>query len=213
MNKPLVNILTRTSNRPNAFELNKMSVRSQTYKNIRHVVCVDNDTTEKYVKLYSDVDYIMVDREQIIKEDTSINPNTGKYSPHNLYFNQLMLEVKEGWVMILDDDDRLANIKVIETIMEKLPNEDSMAIFQMRFPNNKPIPANGTLNQRPRLGNIGSPCIIFHSKYLEGVKWDGWKCGDFRFIDKIFNKIKTVVTIERMLVNIGQIGNGNRTDI
>jgi len=213
MDKPLVNIVTRTSNRPNAFALNKATVRSQTYENIRHIVCVDDDVTEEYVKTYSDVDYIVIDREQIIKNDTSENPQTGKYAPHNLYFNPLMAEIKEGWVMMLDDDDRLANGKVIENVMEKLPDEDSMVVFQMRFPNNKPIPANGTLDQRPRLGNIGSPCIIFHSKHLEGVEWDGWKCGDFRFIEKIFNKMKTVVTIQQMLVTIGQIGDGNRKDI
>ena len=213
MDKPLVNILTRTSNRPNAFEINKMTVRTQTYENIRHIVCVDDEVTEDYVKHYNDVDYIVIDREEIIKNDTSVNPNTGKYSPHNLYFNQLIGEVKEGWVMILDDDDRLVNSKVIDDIMGKLPDDDTMAIFQMRFPNGRPIPANGTLNGAPILGNIGSPCVMFHSKYLVGIEWDGWKCGDFRFIEKIFNKIKTVVTIERMLVTIGQIGDGNRTDI
>jgi len=46
MEKPLLNILTRTSNRPNAFELNKMTVRTQTYPNIRHIVCVDDELSE-----------------------------------------------------------------------------------------------------------------------------------------------------------------------
>ena len=134
MNKPLLNILTRTSNRPKAFELNKMTVRSQTYSNIRHIVCVDDELTENYVRDYNDVDYIVIDREKIVKEDNSVNPNTGKYSPHNLYFNKLMGEIKEGWVMILDDDDRLSNSKSIEKIMDKLEGEDSMVVFQMRFP-------------------------------------------------------------------------------
>ena len=213
MEKPLLNILTRTSNRPNAFELNKTTIRTQTYPNIRHIVCVDDELSENYVKQYNDVDYIVIDREEIIKNDNSVNPNTGKYSPHNLYFNKLMDEVNEGWVMILDDDDRLSNSKSIEKIMDKIEGEDSMVIFQMRFPNNRPIPSNGSLKQRPRIGNIGSPCIVFHSKHLEGVKWDGWKCGDFRFIEKIYNKVKTVVTMQQMLVTIGQIGDGNRGDI
>lgn len=213
MDKPLVNILTRTSNRPNGFELNKMTIRSQTYKNIRHIVCVDNVETEEYVMYYDDVDYIVVDREGLIERDTIPDLGTGKYAPHNLYFNPLMAEVKEGWIMMLDDDDRLANGKVIEKIMDSLPDEDTMAIFQMRFPNKRPIPANGTLEMAPRLGNIGSPCIMFHSKYLEGIEWDGWKCGDFRFIEKIYNKVPKKVTIQEMLVTIGQIGDGNRGDL
>ena len=119
MEKPLLNILTRTSNRPNAFELNKMTVRTQTYPNIRHIVCVDDELSENYVKQYNDVDYIVIDREEIIKKDNSVNPNTGKYSPHNLYFNKLMDEVKEGWVMILDDDDRLSNSDSMKKLWEE----------------------------------------------------------------------------------------------
>ena len=92
-------------------------------------------------------------------------------------------------------------------------NEDTIAIFQMRFPGNIPIPSNGTVNQPPRIGNIGSPCFIFHSKYLKDLKWDGWKCGDFRFIEKVYNKIPNKVAIEKMLVTIGQIGDGKREDI
>jgi hypothetical protein len=213
MNKPLVNILTRTSNRPIAFSLNKLSVRSQTYDNIRHIVSVDDELSEKYVKGYNDIDYITINKEDIIKNDKSVNPNTGKYSPHNLYFNELMSKVNGGWVMILDDDDRLSNSRVIETIMDKLTNEDTIAIFQMRFPGNIPIPSNGTVNQPPRIGNIGSPCFIFHSKYLKDLKWDGWKCGDFRFIEKVYNKIPNKVAIEKMLVTSGQIGDGKKSDL
>lgn len=212
MHKPLINILTRTSNRPNAFELNRNTILSQTYDNINQIVCVDDDASENYVKNYG-VTYIKVDRENLIKSDTSTNPNTGKYSPHNLYFNPLMAEVKDGWIMILDDDDRLSNVNVISKIVDKIEDEDTMVIWQMKFPNRQAIPSTDTINLPPRLGNIGSPCFLFHSKHLGDIKWDGWKCGDFRFIEKIYNKIPKKVTIPETLVVIGQIGDGNRTDL
>ena len=213
MNNPLINILTRTSNRPNAFYLNKSTVRSQSYKNIRHIVSVDDEFTEAYVKTYSDVDYITINKNSIINDDNSINPNTGKYSPHNLYFNPLMCEVKEGWIMILDDDDRFSNGNSLETIVNSIKDEDTMVIWQMRFPNGMALPPTNLINEPPKLGTIGSPCILFHSKYLGDTKWDGWKCGDFRFINSIYNKVPNKVTIPEMLVTIGQIGDGNRSDL
>ena len=212
MDKPLINILTRTSNRPNAFDLNYNVVKSQTYDNVRQIVSVDDSITENYVKKY-DVDYIFIDRDKIIEEDKSINPNTGKYSPHNLYFNPLMKEVKDGWIMFLDDDDRFSTSKSLEQIADVIEDEDTMVIWQMRFPNGRALPPTEIINQSPRLGAIGSPCTLFHSKYLGDIEWDGWKCGDFRFINKIYNKIPNKVTIPKMLVNIGQIGDGKREDI
>jgi hypothetical protein len=47
------------------------------------------------------------ERDKIIEEDKSINPNTGKYSPHNLYFNEMYGKITEGWIIFLDDDDNL----------------------------------------------------------------------------------------------------------
>jgi glycosyltransferase involved in cell wall biosynthesis len=212
MEKPLINILTRTSNRPNAFYLNKSTIRSQTYKNIRHIVSVDDESTEEYVKLYPDTDYIFVNREKLIEDDISTNPNTGKYSPHNLYFNPLMREVKDGWVMLLDDDDRFANGKALETIVNSIPDEDTMVIWQMRFPNGAALPPISVMDEPPILGLIGSPCVLFHSKYIGDTQWDGWKCGDFRFITSIYNKIPKKVIIPQILVTIGQIGDGDRKD-
>ena len=209
---PLINILTRTSNRPKAFDKNFKSVLNQTYKNIRHIVSINDDHTEKYVKEY-DVDYIKIDRERIISEDQSPNPNTGDYSPHNLYFNQLIKEVKDGWVMFLDDDDYLSDNDGVERIVNLLPDEDTMAIFQMMFPNGRPLPPINILNQPPTLGTIGSPCVLFHSKWVDGINWDGWKCGDFRFIEKLYNKIPNKVTIPDVFVNVGQIGDGKKGDI
>lgn len=212
MDKPLINILTRTSNRPNAFDLNYNVVTSQTYKNVRQIVSVDDNLTEEYVKKY-DVDYIFIDRDKIIEEDKSINPNTGKYSPHNLYFNLLMKEVKDGWVMFLDDDDRFSTAKSLEQIVNVIEDEDTMVVWQMRFPNGRALPPSEIINNPPRIGTIGSPCILFHSKYVEDIEWDGWKCGDFRFINKIYNKVPKKVTIPKMLVTVGQIGDGKRTDL
>tara|TARA_R110000796_G_scaffold63162_2_gene145635 strand:+ start:8052 stop:9830 length:1779 start_codon:yes stop_codon:yes gene_type:complete len=210
--KPLINILTRTSGRPNGFKINRDSVTNQTYKNIRHLVCIDDDKSEEYVK-DSGVDYIKIDREKIIEEDKIADFKTGPYSPHNLYFNKLLGEVKDGWVLILDDDDKLTNDHAIETMVKHVKDEDTMVIHQMMFVGNRALPPTNVINDPPKLGQIGSPCILYHSKYSEDEVWDGWKCGDFRFIEKIYNKIPNKVTIPETLVTVGQIGHGNKQDL
>lgn len=213
MNPPLINILTRTSNRPNFFDINKTTINTQTYKNIKHIVSVDNEETFTYVSSYDDVKIISINREKIIENDNSVNPNTGIYSPHNLYFNEMLKNVEDGWIMFLDDDDRFSTSQSLEKIVNLIDNEDTLFIWQMRFPNGKAIPTTETINNKPSIGNIGSPCILFHSKYLKNIEWDGWKCGDFRFIKTIYDIIPNKKTIPEMLVTIGQIGNGDKKDL
>lgn len=60
-NNNLINILIRTSNRPNGFARIIDNIRSQTYKNYRIIVSVDNDETEEYVRKYKDVEYIRLE--------------------------------------------------------------------------------------------------------------------------------------------------------
>jgi glycosyltransferase involved in cell wall biosynthesis len=87
MKNPVINILTRTSNRPNFFKICFESVSKQTYKNINHIISVDNIETEEYVKKYTD-NYIVVK-----KFDGYIpyNPiyDVRRPAPYNLYLNEL----------------------------------------------------------------------------------------------------------------------------
>lgn len=114
MKKPLINILTRTSNRPIGFDINVKSVKEQTYDNINHIIGYDNDEDLNYINKYDGLIKVKVDRESLISADTSPNPMTGKYSPHNLYFNEMMKIVTDGWIIYYDDDDKLAHPMVIE---------------------------------------------------------------------------------------------------
>lgn len=213
MQKPLINILTRTSNRPNFFKRNVENVKSQTYKNVRHIVSYDNDNDLDYINRYSDLRLVKIDKDKLIREDNSPNPNTGKYSPHNLYLNEMLKVINEGWVIILDDDDVFSGEKSLEKIANHLTNDDLMVIWQMNFINNTPLPPLNLLYGKPVIGNIGSPCFTFNIKNLGDTKWDGWKCGDFRFISDIYNKIENKIIIPEVLVGINHIGSGNKTDI
>jgi hypothetical protein len=212
MHKPLINILTRTSNRPNFFNRNVNSVNSQTYKNIRHIVSYDNDDDLEYINKHGNLTLVKIDKNKLIQEDDSPNPNTGKYSPHNLYFNEMLKIVEEGWVIFLDDDDLFYDEHSLETIVNNILDDDTMVIWQMNFINNLILPPIDELNNKPKLGKIGSPCFTFNIKNIGDIKWDGWKCGDFRFILNIYNKIPNKIIIPKVLVDINNIGSGNKND-
>ena len=213
MHKPLINILTRTSNRPNFFNRNVNSVNSQTYKNIRHIVSYDNDGDLEYINKHNNLTLVKIDKDKLIREDNSPNPNTGKYSPHNLYFNEMLKVVEEGWVIFLDDDDLFYDENSLEIIVNNILDDDTMVIWQMNFINGLILPPTDELNDKPKLGKIGSPCFSFNIKQLGDIKWDGWKCGDFRFVEKIYNKTDKKITIPKILIDINNIGSGNKNDL
>jgi hypothetical protein len=65
------------------------------------------------------------------------------------------------------------------------------------------------------LATIGSPCVCVHSSIAKKIKWDGWKCGDYRYIIKAWDLSANKKWIKKSFVNIGSVnGNlGKRNDI
>lgn len=215
MDKPLINILTRTSNRPNGFERNVACIKAQTYDNIRHIVAYDNDDDLSYINLYDGIDLVKIDRKYLIDNDKYINPNTGKYSPHNMYFNQMMEHVEEGWVIYLDDDDFFTKSTVIQEIVNEINkhNDDTLIVWQFKLGNDLVLPKKLDKHNPPRIGGIGGSCIAFNIKYKHLSEWDSWKCSDYRVIKKLYEGIPNNVFIEKKYVFAPIPGSGNKKDI
>jgi hypothetical protein len=215
MGQPLINILTRTSNRPNGFRKNRESILGQTYKNINHIVCTDDKDSIGYIEENGVTDYLLVNREELIQNDKSIDPKTGRYSPHNLYFNEMIKKVELGWVIYLDDDDRFVDNTSVEQIVNLInkSDEDTIIYWRMVYGNGHFLPLDMSNNQKPKIGGIGSPCFTFNVKYNEKIKWDGWKCGDFRVIETLHKIIPKKVWYPKNLVFIPSAGFGDRKDI
>ena len=215
MQEPLINILTRTSNRPKGYKICENSINSQSYNNINHIVSYDNDKDLKYLDKCENK--VKINRSEIIKNDTSKNPNNPNFwfSPHNLYCNKLLDEVKEGWVMFLDDDDMLYDKSVIEKIVNNIVDEDTILIWKMRYPDGRYLPDNHSFKTETiRLGGIGSPCFLFHSKYKNESYWDAYKCGDYRFLEKLYKKIPNKKWINEIFIQLNNNGGfGKKKDI
>lgn len=216
MQKPLINILTRTSNRPNGFDMCVKSIKKQTYENINHIVSYDDDLDLNYINNYN-VSKIKINREEIIKNDKSVNPNNPNFwfSPHNLYCNSLLDEVKDGYIMFLDDDDMLLHENVIEVIVNNIVDEDTILIWKMQYPDGRLLPDSNSYNMKNiKLGGIGSPCFLFHSKWKDLYRWDAYKCGDYRFLEKLYKKIPNNKWINAPFIKLNNSGGlGKKEDI
>lgn len=209
----IINVLTRTSNRPIGFYNCRQSIVKQTYKSIKHFVSYENELDVKYLNEEG------INQVKVNKYEGEILSNSEGYlhAPYNLYCNELLGFVEEGWVLFLDDDDHLLHNKVIEEIVSKInkADEDTLFIWQMRYPNGKVLPTKKHFqNKELERNNIGSPCFIFHSKYKEHAKWDQWKASDYRVIKRLYKMIPKKKWMNKVYVQINNYGDlGNRNDI
>lgn len=207
------NILTRTSNRPSGFRRCYNSIKNQNYPNVTHYVSSDNERDLDYLSKYEDIIVHPVIKKQSLN---SQNEEELIFSPYNLYCNELLELIDDGWVLFLDDDDFLIYNGVLNFLNSQVSNADKsqMFIFQMRYPNGNVKPESIFFkNENIKKDHIGSPCFLVHSSVAKKVKWDQWKAADFRYIKGLENMVSDIKWIERPLIEIGNYGDwGSKND-
>jgi hypothetical protein len=210
----MINIITRTNNRPNGYKQNREQVircgmeMLAPFNEVNHIIITDDKESTKYI----DVPYTFFDKK---KEPTTDKPfGAIIWRPYNLYFNDVKDQLKEGWVMYIDDDDRLHNDRSLQDLYEILGqyNEDTIIFFQNEFKDGRKMPLDNW-DGVPRLNYIGGSCLIFHTKWMDDVVWDEWSGGDFRMMDKLYKKVPNKVFINKPIVYVNQTGSGKRQDI
>jgi len=194
--KQLINILIRTSDRPNYFARCLNSVLQQTYKNYRVIVSADNNKTKAYVNIYG-LQCINVKSMPRTQEQTA---------PWNLYLNDLMDQVDDGWIIFLDDDDYLADENVLENIAKQLDNKYKLYVWQMQWPNGRKIPEDTYFHKPFERKHIGMPCFTFHSVIKDKIRFDAMRAGDFRVISELEKYTDKINWIRQVYVKIGNTG-------
>ena len=113
---PLINIIVRTSGRPNYFARCIDSIRDQTYIHwLVHVVTDDEQDCADYVELYDGIENV-----QIYIYDKPERKIKGSY-PHHSYLNITTTDdIKSGWVIVLDDDFKFTSDDSLRTIVEEI---------------------------------------------------------------------------------------------
>ncbi|MCF6171611.1 MAG: hypothetical protein L3J31_02045 [Bacteroidales bacterium] len=136
--------------------------------------------------------------------------------PVNLFLNDLMNEVKGGFIMALDDDDCLTGSNSIKTIVENISGEDDLLFWRVKFPDGRIIPEDEYFKKTPVFRHISGIGFLFHSKYIQFAQWDGWRGGDFAVATKLFEVIPNKIHIDKVLTGLqrteGWGGRGARDD-
>jgi glycosyltransferase involved in cell wall biosynthesis len=200
--EPFLNILIRTSERPNYFNRLIKTIQLQRYQNYRLIISVDSSFMESYVKA-AGYRFIPVKKMHRSKQSTF---------PWNLYLNTLMDHVEEGWIMFIDDDDMYAHPYVFNMIADSLPDQNRMLIWKMRFSDGRTVPGNSYWGKTPfTRTQISMQCFAFHSKWKDHVRFDGQRAGDFRFTNRLLSYIhpEWLDIIAVRLSNFGNAGKAN----
>lgn len=207
MNGPLLNILIRTSNRPNYFRRLMENIKSQHYKNYRLIISADSVETTKYVAKYTN-------EKATIVEVPKLYRTPEQTFPWNLYLNNLMDRVEQGWIMFMDDDDQYTNEFTFDRIASHLPDKNSMLVWRLRFPDGRYVPAFEYMYKTPfTRKQIAMPCFAFHSTWKNRVRFDGQRAGDFRIANKLQEFLK-VEWCDWPLVQLDNFGNvGKQNDL
>ncbi len=199
MNDIFFNILVRTSGRPNYFKACISSIRRQSHQNFQVLVSYDDADSYAYVSKYPDVIPVKVGKPQI-----QSSPRHDSTAGHNLFFpnlylNSLLLHVKEGFILFLDDDDCLSEKDTLQTICDHINGEDDLIFWRVRFSNQRLIPSNAYFGQAPVYTQINTAGFSFHSRYIEFAQWDSWKGGDYFVANKLYDIIPNKIYIDRAL--------------
>jgi hypothetical protein len=192
--QPTVNILTRTCRRIDYFRKCIDSIRAQTYKNINVIVGIEaNDTqTIEYAYKYP---YRVVHYEEVeAPEAPETSSDFGVKFPYNQYLNVLTQKVWNGYIMYLDDDDRLITETAVEDMVREIEKSD--VLFWRVDLKRRIIPSdNGwekLKSKIPTVCDISGIGFMFHSKFKNYIDWGYWKRGDYRVAKKLcsLGKIK-----------------------
>lgn len=210
--KPLINILIRTSNRPNFFKNCVDSIYKQTYKNWKIIVGVDDSKSIGYVEPEK-CKIVKYNYENYVYPKKPNNPKYGVEFKYNLYVNELYHYVKNGYCLILDDDNILSKNNSLEIMTSQLENQETLVFWKVGF-YNREVPSNNNFGLPPKLLDIDSAGFLF--PITKKVDWEPFKRGDFRVAEKLYSIIPNKKYINDVLTKTqrnNEGGNGKRDDL
>lgn len=189
-----INILIRTSNRPEYFDKCIKSVLEQNYKNYEVFVCYDKKESLNYLLKYKTnekITYFLVN-----------NASTSKYK-YNLYCNNLLHKVNNGFIIFLDDDDKFCHNLVFKIVNKNLEH-NYLHIWKYFRPDKIIFPKNCN---KINLGEITGVAFSVEKKLCKNCDWWDKRNGDFNFISKIVKKNKVKIKKINFILSMAQFNN------
>lgn len=186
-NSKMINIITRTHNRPKFFKRCVESITQQNVKNINHIVTYQTNEDYQYIKNFQYKNTTLVHVPSLIKQDKTLilEGNNLKHAPYNLYLNKAHKFINKGWVMYLDDDDQFTYKNSLEILIQEVKqfDTDTKHLWRVKFPNYL-IPDNERFeryskNKPLEICQISMIGMCFNSKHLDKINFHEWGCGDY----------------------------------
>lgn len=175
MDEKLINIITRTHNRPEEFRRCMSSFLQQTYNNVNWIIGTDTECP-----YYPQAHKVYIDYGE------PLNIPEGKYyAPWNLYLNELQTLVKDGYVMYLDDDDEFTTPKSLQRIAANV-EEDSLLVWKVQIFPKWTVPSK-SFGHYIMAGDFSGIGMAFHTKHLP-VDWGNISYGDYRVAMQLIKK-------------------------
>lgn len=174
-----INILIRTSNRPEYFEKCIQSILDQTYKEYHVYVCYDCEESLSYLKKYEEhkqVTYFYV------------NEDSQEKYKFNLYCNKLLDKVSNDYIMFIDDDDNFLHKSSLHVINSYLQN---YKLITWNFLRPDQLIYKKNMDESLQLGDIDTACVCFHNDLKKHSSWSDKQYGDFNFYTPIFDICKS----------------------
>lgn len=173
----IINILTRTHEREEQFNICKQSILSQTaVESINWIVGSDSDCPyyPEAIKLYKDIRVpVMI-------------PQNMYFAPWNTYLDTLQSYVQDGWLTYIDDDDCYVDEKSVKRIINAIDNDDQLLIWKVQITPNWTVPSH-SFGKYVCAGDFSGIGFAFHSKYLP-VLWGNLSYGDYRVAYQLIQK-------------------------
>ena len=172
-----LNILTRTSGRPNFFRVCKQSIRQQDYPNIKHWVIVDDKNDNSYVNEYPDIEIINVSQKD--------------HNHFETYLNEGLSRIPKGELFcVMDDDDFYVRDNSLSRAVGVL-GEGDVVFFQVQCAGGLvPTPSLVTgSNKRLEGGQISMEGFVMTVDFTwnpvtgKRIQFPGVYGGDWAFID------------------------------
>lgn len=177
-----ITILIRSHNRKDSFEISLQSILKQKYKNYNIIVSFDNEETRNYlIEFKKKYNFNF----KILK----VNKQSNDVAFFDLYCNDLLLEVKNGYVFFLDDDKELMHDNVLSIISFHI--EKNKILLWSYLGSDKiifPIDCDN-----PKYGEIDTCMFAFDISLLK-QKWSDKYGSDYYFFKDltINNPIKSL---------------------
>ena len=125
-NEPFI-ILMRCTYRPNYFKKTIFSILNQSDKNFKIIMCYDDDNCLDYLEEYRNHEQITIFKSKEVDKSSE-----GFY---NLYCNQLLEYVTEGWILFMDDDNIYASQDSLLEIRNNLQDKNDFLVWKFKTGN------------------------------------------------------------------------------